>query len=124
MTSYLLCPPCDQPEFILVRADESKDRIHTGEFIFVRYNRSAKQEEQLREGFFKAMAHWQFTLTRIDGSDGPLRDILYSKSDRERDGTVRPLMAFVPGAEHEDLRLDVIVPRYEATLGSVNAIRI
>jgi hypothetical protein len=104
------------PEFILVRVDEPGGTTYTGQYVFVRYSYSSKEEEKLPKNFYKRMAQWRFSLKRIEGYDGPMQDILYSKSDRERDGTMTPLMEIVPGAENEYLPADVIVPLYEGEM--------
>src|SRR5256885_7415451 len=115
----LVMPGGPIPEFILVRVDEPSGNIQTGQYIFARYSYSLKEEEKLPKNFYKQISQWRFTLKRIEGYDGPMRDILYSKSDRERDGTMTPLMEFVPGAETESLPLNVVVPLYEVELGSI-----
>ena len=57
-------------EFILVRADEYTQNIKMGQYIFVRYSYSAKEEEKLPKELYKKLSQWQFTLKRIEVVSG------------------------------------------------------
>lgn len=111
MSKLILYPgPTRFRDDLLAKVENGDDGIRAGDFVRIIYEKSAAEEGALPESMFSARNVWQFTLTRDETCDKPMKNLLfYAITNDKGECTLQQYMQWTPWGSSEKVPLEAQV---------------